>query len=595
MKNYKTPIKIFSFIIGIILFGYISAYAEVEPFDMDEVLKLEDSIPLDSQANQNILNDAFERSNGRADAYTWDASGLNDYGYDPYALDYELSALADYQLDDYYENLDFFDGDPYAALDYVTSSEEYEALPEMISEEEEQDRSNLDFFGNYLSSPAGRDYYQELRNRGVDSSASWRETYNGIEAGAISGKTMEERNAEVEQEEEERRIAEVLEPYEDFYDKGVGDDPYLNDYMHASLEWLQNEHAGKPSIIFSQDRIDKKFTENDTSGIIEKWSPYNDESRPARPYIDTSPLYVEASKHVKGNTYGNTGFIYGGNLRKDIVKAMVDQGFKLDKNNTDGLNKVLDSLGPYQAPTIGYKEVETTLDFLDHGSTTSYGNPYPGYPQEKPQITIAKPKGDDSAEFIAISEQHNILAAKLAHELEHSSQLDPQATVFSDSQSVIPINPELAKRMAEFLPHTPDNSKSGLGPEINKFPLETPAVLFEIGTLAAAFREQTGKPLDLTITFPSGKDVSVAWIESQLRQKHVITADPETGKTYTVTELMTTPVGLEWFGSLFGEDKLGVYTDSNDPGDNNLTPGAKEIFEASPEASAFLEQLGIDY
>lgn len=118
--NHKTKvISILLFCCSLVLSGYTACYAEVEPFDMDEVLKLEDAIPLDSAEAQSIMNDAFQRSNGAADAYTWDASGFNSYGYDPYALDYEISNLTDYQLDDYYENLDFFDGDPYAAYNQL--------------------------------------------------------------------------------------------------------------------------------------------------------------------------------------------------------------------------------------------------------------------------------------------------------------------------------------------------------------------------------------------------------------------------------------------------------------------------------------------
>jgi len=88
-------------------------------------LVLPDDGPLDSLENQKIMNDAFERSNGAADSYTWDASGYNDYGYDPYALDYEISNLTDYQIDDYYENLDFYGGDPYAAYDQLEITDTY--------------------------------------------------------------------------------------------------------------------------------------------------------------------------------------------------------------------------------------------------------------------------------------------------------------------------------------------------------------------------------------------------------------------------------------------------------------------------------------
>ena len=108
--NDKTKIiSILLFCCGLVLSGYVACYAEVEP------LVLPDDGPLDSQENLDLMNDAFERSNGAADAYTWDASGYNDYGYDPYVLDdYELAEFSDYPLDDTYDNLDFFGGDPYA-------------------------------------------------------------------------------------------------------------------------------------------------------------------------------------------------------------------------------------------------------------------------------------------------------------------------------------------------------------------------------------------------------------------------------------------------------------------------------------------------
>ena len=113
MNNKTKKISILLFCCSLVLSGYTAVHAEVEP------LVLPDDGPLDSPENQKIMNEAFERSNGAADAYTWDASGLNSYGYDPYALDYELSYLSDTALDAYQYNLDIFDGDPYTAYDQV--------------------------------------------------------------------------------------------------------------------------------------------------------------------------------------------------------------------------------------------------------------------------------------------------------------------------------------------------------------------------------------------------------------------------------------------------------------------------------------------
>jgi len=100
MSNKTKKISILLFSCALILSGHAACYAEVEP------LVLLDDGPLDSLENQKIMNDAFQRSGGRADSYTWDASGLNDYGYDPY---YEISNLPDYQIDDYYDDYDYSD------------------------------------------------------------------------------------------------------------------------------------------------------------------------------------------------------------------------------------------------------------------------------------------------------------------------------------------------------------------------------------------------------------------------------------------------------------------------------------------------------
>ncbi len=113
--NHKTKIiSILLLSFSLMLSGYTAGYAEVEPLVLPE-----DSLSLDDPEAQRIMNDAFERSGGAADAYTPDASGLNSYGYDPYALDYELSYLSDTALDAYQYNLDIFGGDPYAAYDQV--------------------------------------------------------------------------------------------------------------------------------------------------------------------------------------------------------------------------------------------------------------------------------------------------------------------------------------------------------------------------------------------------------------------------------------------------------------------------------------------
>ncbi len=71
MKKYKTAIKIFSFIIAITLFGYISAYAEVEPLELPV-----DSLSLDSPEAQSILDDAFSGINIVPGSLDYGAPGL---------------------------------------------------------------------------------------------------------------------------------------------------------------------------------------------------------------------------------------------------------------------------------------------------------------------------------------------------------------------------------------------------------------------------------------------------------------------------------------------------------------------------------------
>jgi len=119
-------------------------------------------------------------------------------------------------------------------------------------------------------------------------------------------------------------------------------------------------------------------------------------------------------------------------------------------------------------------------------------------------------------------------------------------------------------------------------------------LMTEIGASAIDHRKTTGKELDAMITFPSGKDVSAAWIGRQLESRNYFTPDPETGITSSVTELMSTPEGLRWVEGLFGLGDGSVSMGSGDNQDTYFTDEGLEALKGSESAREFLKNLGIE-
>jgi len=90
MKNYKTPIKIFSFILTVSLLYYLPLYAEIEPLELPA-----GSLSPDIPGAQSIMDEAISRSSGATGPIdSYDYSGSEGLAFDEAlgAVEYSTSS-----------------------------------------------------------------------------------------------------------------------------------------------------------------------------------------------------------------------------------------------------------------------------------------------------------------------------------------------------------------------------------------------------------------------------------------------------------------------------------------------------------------------
>lgn len=510
MKNTIQIILILLAGTCLVLSGHAVSYAEVEPLVLPD-----DSLSLDSQEAQDIMNDAFERSGGIADAYTWDATGLNEFGYDPY-YDYDDSysgyygdyAYDDYGHEDYGNFTDLGDGYWYDA--------EY-------NEVSYADGTTYNIDGDYTYN-MDTGYYGD----GLDDSLIYGDSYGKVET--------------------------VNDPNENL--------------------WV-SEDAGQPSIILPQENVDPKKLERwdmnsrymvewgniedpTKDPFMETWLPYTDENRPARPYTDIGPLYEVYSEH-RDDSEPLEDFMHGGSsksVRWMAKNASVAQGNELTQDQVADrfvdTDTVASYVGEYRLPSVGWNAdrmfAENDINSFRAKATSENG---------VPQIGISPP-GDYT--YFEEDKYPRDPQRVLLHEYEHSTQIAPFEYIKeSGGELSLETDPQKEKELLKELPIKIHPSGERVLPH---FPEEYPPIMMDLGAIAANHRIKTGEELDATIVFPSGKEVSLPFIERTLRQKHVFTTDPETGTNHTVSELAA--ANPEWFDSLFGEGQGTVYMGNGD-------------------------------
>jgi len=509
MKNHKTKLKIFIFIIAITLFGYTACYAEVEPLELpaDEMYSI-NSIEAAQAFDTAVYDDPFVFQ--APDAYGPLVDGTNQYGNDSYSPCYD------------------------------------------------SDFSDLGFTGDIWS----------------------------------------------------------------------------------------NEDEGQPSILSPQDNVSHRYTDNrsleeqrkgyKTEPLIEDWLPETDQKRPARPYVNIGPLYKEYSKYKEKEEeeYApTTSFIHGGGVESArwlTEKASVDQGRWQDPEKTWTKKLFRSYLGGHRLPSIGHG------DFSENSFEAQRSNDKDSL--SIPQITLDVPYGysregqykiDESDQVFSSSDSPVNPVGVLAHEYEHSFQISPHERIErDDSGQRLIIDDQEREKLEDMVPAR----RGGLIQvikQIDTFPKEGPAVWQELLLKAARHKEQTGRDLDLTLVFPpnedfpEGREVYLPSALEMAKEHHVFSPDPETGTNNTISQLMTTPVGARWYGSLLGDSKDDKGTAYMGHGDNRVdapwwpepdpktqeitgmkepwfpkeqadfTPEAMEIFEENTNVMEFLEELGL--
>lgn len=337
--------------------------------------------------------------------------------------------------------------------------------------------------------------------------------------------------------------------------------------------YAPNPYTGKPSRVRSQSTVSDKYLpqEGQEASFLKELIPYNTKDRKPHPYVDSSPVWkmldsvsYEDEKRLGMLLYLTNDSDYDFDARHKIQQAMTDQGYQWNVQNPtkDPTAKrlFLAKLGDWRLPSVGIDGQSrfNALIITNNGK----GNP---------QIAISWP---NQLKVLLRRYNSNPYMA-LGHEFEHSVQLE-----YPKYDPILGL--DLRRDVM-------GDSRNG---PIYKHVTEFPAVFSDIVFNATMFKAQTKKDLDAAILFPSGKQVSLTWMERMAHRYYAFSADPKLGRPRTFTELLSTPEGVQWWSQLYGSGGGKVLSGfGKKVGAGAFTPEGLQIIKTNLAAQEFLEKF----
>jgi len=338
-----------------------------------------------------------------------------------------------------------------------------------------------------------------------------------------------------------------------------------------------NPHRGRPSIVLPQERVGISYIpfKGRARKAISRLSPHNDEKYQPRKYVDSSPIW-EMTEGVSSEDEEGLGYFLHAQARGLVQKAMLDQGYKPEPYDKTAENLLLANLGDYRLPSVGLTRSSYYNNSLSPGGTRKV----------PPQISVSYyfMQLDEQGILFQVDKQRGMFFGEfftiVGHEYEHSLQLenpwfDPSKGTWLD------ISNDLYKRIDNQVERRPSY----------RFIMEIPTVFRELVTYSAMHRAQTGKKLDTTITFPSGKQIPVPTLERLARANYAFSPDPATGQPRSFTELLATPMGVQWISQLYGPGKGSVTSGFGKIQKHDFSPEGLRAIQNNPDVKAFLQKL----